>query len=378
MNTGSATPCRDLYDSLLAAADPLKELDLTLPGCRVQLRVDAPIVFAELADYFAEFISPRASAATPDLVITALSGETPPLPPSLTSKLTIKEDDKGRPPKEAWIDLADGRIVHKIRTGVVLIMGTGVDLIAGPIADHVDQAVNFVNHRLMQRWIAAGGVLAHAAGIARGDRGLILCGSAGAGKSTLALHMMAADPSLAFVSNDRAVLDRKTGDGSSEVRLLGIPKQPRVNPGTVLHNPSLASMIDDDERRRYAAMPVSELRFLEEKRDAMIPALFGPGRFLLEARALGLVILRWTPGGGPMRIQEVPLEGRPDLQAILHKRLGLFFWPLASPTDEAGMAALATVLAGVPAYEVSGGIDFDAATTWADELLGGSSTRPPS
>jgi len=365
MDTGSATPCRDLYDSLLAAAGPLKELDLTLPECQVRLRVDTPAVYAELADYFAEFISPKASAATtPDLVITAL-GETPPLPPSLT----IKEDDKGRPPWEAWIDLADGRIVRKIRTGVVMIMAAGVDVIAGPIADHVDQVVNFVNHRLMQRWITADGVLAHAAGIARGDRGLILCGSAGAGKSTLALHMMAADPTLAFVSNDRVVLDRKTGDGSSGVRLLGIPKQPRVNPGTVLHNPSLASMIDDDERRRYAAMPVSELRFLEEKRDAMIPALFGPGRFLLEARALALVILRWTPGGGPMRTQEVTLEGRPDLQAILHKRLRLFFWPLLSPADGVGMAALATVLAGVPAYEVSGGIDFDAATAWANNLL---------
>ncbi len=369
MATGSANPCRDLYDSLLAAAGPLRELDLTLPEYRVQLRVDGPAVYAELADYFAEFISVGDGAqATPDLVITALRGDTPPLP----SALTVKEDDKGRPPKEAWIDLADGRVVHKIRTGVVLVMGVGVDLIAGPIGDHVDQVVNFVNHRLMQRWIAAGGVLGHAAGIARGDRGLILCGSAGAGKSTLALHMMAADPALAFVSNDRAVLDRKTGDGSPGARLLGIPKQPRVNPGTVLHNPSLASMIDDDERRRYAAMPISELRFLEEKRDAMIPRLFGPGRFLLEARALGLVILRWTPGGGPMRVQEVTLEGRPDLQAILHKRLGLFFWPLASPTDEDGMAALAAVLAGVPAYEVSGGIDFEAATVWASELLRGS------
>ncbi len=368
MTETSATPCRDLYDRLVATAGQV--LDLDLPDCRARIRVCAPGVYDALREYFAEFIAAEtAEVAAPDLLITAVATDGTPLPPALAGRLTIKEDDKGRPAKEAWIDLDDGRIVHKIRTGVVIVMGRGVELIAGPIGDHVDQVVNFVNHRLMQRWIADGGVLAHAAGITRGERGLILCGCSGAGKSTLALHMMAVDPSLAFVSNDRAVLDRKTADGRPGARLLGIPKHPRVNPGTVLHNPSLGSMIDEEERRRYAAMPIAELRFLEEKRDAVIPALYGPGRFLLQAQALGLVILRWTPDGGPMEVREVTLEGRPDLQAILHKRLGLFFWPLACPSDEAGFAALAEVLAAVPAYEVRGGIDFAAATAWARELL---------
>ncbi|HFE45379.1 MAG TPA: HprK-related kinase B [Nannocystis exedens] len=366
MRTGSPTPCRDLQGRLLAAAGPQSRLDLVLSRCRVRIFTDDDSLLAALQNYFREFIdqpaTTRDKTEPADLEILALSGETPALP----GALTIKEDDKGRPAREAWIDLADGRIVHKIRTGVVLVMGEGVELITGPLLGHVDQVVNFVNHRLMCRLIRDGGVLAHAAGIARDDRGLVLCGNSGAGKSTLALHMMAADPSLAFVSNDRAVLDRQAAAGTT---ILGIPKQPRVNPGTVLHNPALAPLIDERERQRYTAMPSAELRFLEEKRDAVIERLFGPGRFRLEVTAIALIVLRWTPEGGSMQIREVTLEGRRDLQAILHKRLGLFFWPLPTPSDDAGLAALARVLRGVPTYEVHGGIDFEAASNWTRRLL---------
>ncbi len=366
MRQGSPTPCRDLYGRLLTAAGPRSRLDLQLSGYRVRICTDEDSLHRALQIYFSEFIdpdvSPGDSSEPADLEVLALCGETPALPWTLE----VKEDDKGRPAKEAWVDLADGRIVHKIRTGVVLVMGEGVELITGPLLGHVDQVVNFVNHRLMCRLIGDGGVLAHAAGIARDDRGLVLCGSSGAGKSTLALHMMAADPSLAFVSNDRAVLGRQA---PASTTMHGIPKQPRVNPGTVIHNPALAPLIDESERRRYAAMPTAELRFLEEKRDAVIDHLFGPGRFRLEVTAAALIVLRWTPGGGPMEIHEVTLEGRQDLQAILHKRLGLFFWPLPTPSDEASQAALARVLRGVPAYEVRGGIDFKAASDWARELL---------
>ncbi len=366
MREGSPTPCRDLQRRLLAAAGPRSRLDLVLSGCRVRICTDDDSLHSALLRYFREFVDRRADSSEnsepADLEVLALCGETPALPGSLE----IKEDDKGRPAKEAWVDLADGRIVHKIRTGVVLVMGEGVELVTGPLLGHVDQVVNFVNHRLMCRFISNGGVLAHAAGIARGDRGLVLCGNSGAGKSTLALQMMAADPSLAFVSNDRAVLDRRTPAGTT---MLGIPKQPRVNPGTVIHNPALAPLIGDAERRRYTAMPTAELRFLEEKRDAVIDRLFGPGRFRLQVTAVALVVLRWTPEGGPMQIREVTLEGRRDLQEILHKRLGLFFWPLPTPSDEAGLAALAKVLRGVPAYEVHGGIDFKAASDWARKLL---------
>lgn len=364
MRDNSPTPCRDFQERLLAAAGPQSGLELRLAGCNVRICTNDDSLRRALQRYFREFIDQSAadSSEPADIEVLALCGETPDLPWSLE----VKEDDKGRPAKEAWVDLADGRIVHKIRTGVVLVMGEGIELVTGPLLGHVDQVVNFVNHRLMCRLIGNGGVLAHAAGIARGDRGLVLCGSSGAGKSTLALHMMAADPSLAFVSNDRAVLGRQA---PASTKMLGIPKQPRVNPGTVIHNPALAPLIDESERRRYTAMPIAELRFLEEKRDAVIDRLFGPERFRLEVTAAALIVLRWTPDGGPMEIHEVTLEGRRDLQAILHKRLGLFFWPLPTPSDEAGLAALARVLRGVPAYEVRGGIDFKAACDWARELL---------
>ncbi|MCB9570279.1 MAG: HprK-related kinase B [Myxococcales bacterium] len=364
MEPGAPTPCRDLADRLLAARPPLERLDLALPGCRARIRGDDRGVMAELREYYREFLLSAASGPA-DLEIVALAG--PPI--ELPWALEVKHDDKGRPAKEAWIDLADGRVVRKIRTGVTLLMGQAggrtIDVIAGPLSDHADQVINFLHHRFMARALAGGGALAHAAAVAHQGRGLVLCGRSGAGKSTLALHLMAHTPALAFVSNDRLVL----GCGDTP-RILGIPKHPRVNPGTILNNPALTPLLDPRERAAFGALPEDELRPLEDKRDAVIDRLFGHRRFVLEASPAAALFLRWRPGGGEARIDEVDLRARPDLLPLLHKRLGLFFWPLEAPADEVAHAALIAALAHVPCFEVSGGIDLESAAAWVRERLG--------
>ena len=354
------TALHDLATALRAAAPPALALDLDLPGARVRLRTNSPAVHAELAAYYREFLA--AAPAAPDLEILALAE----VVPVHALDLVVKEPDPGKPLKEAYVDLPDGRLVDKRRTGVALLMGEGHEIIAGPIERNPDQICNFIHHRVMQRWIAGGAVLAHAAAVARGRRGLALTGRSGAGKSTLALHLLAAFPELAFVSNDRLLLRREPGGG---VTLRGVPKHPRVNPGTVLHNPALAPLLSDAERARYAAMDPAELWPLEEKRDAVIDRCFGPGRFRLEADLAALLVLTWRPGGGPAAFTPVDLDRRRDLLPLLRKELGLFFWPLASPAPAAADDALVACLRGAPVYLAEGGVDLDAAARFAAERL---------
>lgn len=361
--------CAALIADLGGAAAAIHALDLALPGCRTRIRGDDRRVIAALADYFGEHRAATPHAAV-DLEVLALGGESPrdrqgtPADGRFDLDYQVKPDD-ARPSKEEWIDLEDGRVVRKRKTGVHLIMSRGLEAVVGPIDRHLDQVINFVNHRLMQRWTARGGVLGHASGVARGDRGVILCGRAGAGKSTLALQLLAEDPGLAFVSNDRLVLCRDAGGLS----MIGIPKHPRVNPGTILHNQALASILDDTARARLGALDPAALWTLEEKYDAVIDRHFGPGRFRLAAAAAAILFLRWRPGAGPAAIDPVDPRDRPDLLALLRKRLGLFFWPQRSAEDAAIDASLAAALAGVPAFEVSGGVDFAAASRFVSGAL---------
>ena len=79
----------------------------------------------------------------------------------------------------------------------------------------------------------------------------------GAGKSTASLHVVEAG--WRFLSNDR-VLARATSDGRVEVR--GYPKQPRVNPGTLVHHPRLAESL----REARGGMDVRSLELLASLR----------------------------------------------------------------------------------------------------------------
>ncbi|MBK8263017.1 MAG: HprK-related kinase B [Nannocystis sp.] len=356
------TELSDLAADLIAAAPPVHHLALAFPDTHVDVRSNDRAVLDALAAYYREFL--RVAPAPPPhdrLEILALAE----VLPEHTLDLIPKPPDPGKPLKEAFIDLQDGRLVGKQRTGVALLMGEAHEIIAGPLAANIDQVINFINHRVMQRWAQRGACLAHAAAVARGARGLALAGRSGAGKSTLALHLLAADPQLAFVSNDRLLL--RQGPHGPELR--GIPKHPRVNPGTVLHNPALAPLLDDQERARYHAMPIDQLWALEEKRDAVIDRLFGPGRFVLAAHTAALLLLNWRRGAGPARIRAIDLPGHPELLPLLRKELGLFFWPLTSPSSEAADAALLAALRGAPVYLAEGGVDFPAAVAFCRDLL---------
>lgn len=383
-------PCfEDVAGGFAARADAPFGLRLRLEELSLDVRTNSEAVAEELREYFAEFVVQAAFAGerppgAADLRFLFLDGPVaePPV------ELAVRPSAPGkRPDKERWADLPGlpgrgggpaGRIVRKQATGMLFLFGGDRNVAIGPCADNRNQLVNFLCARYMERRLAAGWALGHAAGVAREGRALALCGFAGMGKSTLALHLLTRG--LDFVSNDRVLIEPGAAGGCLPV-LHGIPKHPRVNPGTALGNPELAgplaAALPEASRRSYGSLAPEALRAVEDKFDARIDACFGPGRFRLAARLAGLVVLNWThgpgvgSGGGPFCARRVDLRLRPDLLSALRKPPGVFYLPwaigeLARLTPEACLEALdgATVL------EFSGAADFSAGAAACLDILG--------
>jgi len=366
-------------------------LRLRLEELTLDVRSNSAAVIDDLRGYFGCFV--EADAAGPaDLEFLLLEApvEEPPVP------LAVKPHAPGkRADKERFADVpGGGRVVRKQATGMLFLFGAAADSAAniaansapniavGPCAQNRNQLVNFLCARYMERRLAQGWMLGHAAGVARpgpSGKALALCGFAGMGKSTLALHLVARG--LDFLSNDR-VLVEPAGAGRGQPQgpvLHGIPKHPRLNPGTALCNPALAALLapalekalPEAARSAYAGLAPGALRAVEDKFDAPIEACFGPGRFRLAAPLVGVAVLNWRHGGGAVRAQRVDLAERLDLLEALRKPPGLFYLPGAI----AGRARLTVeqcleALDGVPVLELCGGSDFEAAALLCEEFLG--------
>jgi HprK-related kinase B len=330
-------------------------------GWRLELRSNAAAVLDAVADYLALFSAEPGPCDT-----TVLAYETEVL------ELPMPFSDWVRAPgkvgkKEAYADVDDGWIVRKVRTGMHFLLGTSLRVAAGPCLANINQVVNFVNAALVSHRLGQGWTLCHAAGVARGDRGLGIAGTSGAGKSTLALHVM--NEGLSFVSNDRLLIKRQ-----GHTRMSGIPKHPRINPGTALNNATLRDVLPEARRAALQTMATAELWALEEKYDADIGSLYD-GRWTSAADLAGFILLDWSHDhDGPTVIETIDLAERSDLWPALFKHPG----PLH--VDGEGKRAENTVdvpaqpyldaLVDVPVFEIRGRVDFPTAVAHCLEVLG--------
>ncbi len=339
-------------------------LHLRIGDLSVTVRTNLPGLQHRLRDYFREFLIPaREMTGEPSLTVTA--HEMPRLPRPVLSAGEIggwreKQPDLGkRRVKEWWKDAPDGRLVYKTLTGLVFAFGNGRHLAVGPCLRNDNQIVNFINNRYLEHQINRGALLAHAAAITYAGGALALAGFSGMGKSTLALHLMRR--SADFTSNDRVLILPRPGDTAGPL-CLGIPKQPRVNPGTVGSIPELTCLMSEDERAALTRMPPDELWALERKYDAPIDRCFGPGRFVLQAPLRAVVILNWRRDRTAPVIRPFVGAERPDLLGAFMKSTGLFYLP-DDPrrTGDPDAASYVEALSRTPLFEITGGVDFDAA-----------------
>ncbi|MDC1287677.1 HprK-related kinase B [Gammaproteobacteria bacterium] len=339
-------------DAVLTSA----ALHLGLGDCRLRLRSNSTALIDRLRDYFGHVLIAPGDA---DLEIVAVERDAP--------ELDVDFIDWQREPgktgrKDSYLDLSGARLVRKIRTGMVFLHGSADRIAAGPCLRYDNQVINFINAQYMNWLQNRDWLICHASGLVRCGRCLAIAGLSGGGKSTLMLRMMD-DPGVSYLTNDRLFIRRV--DGFTEA--VGIPKLPRINPGTIVHNTALHGLLTTQQRDDLLAMPPDQLWTLEDKYDVDIDNVYGAGRICERATLSAFLVLNWQRNSEkPLKVERVNLDKRRDLLAAIMKSPGPFYQfadgRFFSDTMDLEQAVYLRNLESVDIFEVSGGVDFDALT----------------
>jgi HprK-related kinase B len=352
------TDTRSLLAEWLGDVPCEHTLDLRVHDCRIRVRASSGPTLMALGGYYHDFVG---AADQPDIEVRVHDAA----PPALELPWTVVSPGPGKTRvKDEYFDLADGRVLHKHQTGMVFVFGGDVALTVGPARANLNQVINFINNRFVQWMVERGFVLCHAAGVATGRDGLLLAGLSGRGKSTLALHLL--ERGLDFVSNDRLLL-RREGD---RVRMVGLPKMPRVNPGTLLNSARLRNLLEPAEQASLATLAPEALWSLEQKYDVDIATHYGPERFRLAADLVGAAVLTWTRDGdgGLKKAQHDPADAGRLLDAIA-KPPGVHYWPGPGAEPDHSRDTYARLLRDKPLWELGGTVDFESAVSFCCEQL---------
>jgi HprK-related kinase B len=330
------------------------ELYMALGECTLRLRSNSTELVADLADYFSHV---ACDATTPDVDIIAVERDAP--------ELGIDFIDWKREPgktgrKDSYVDLPGGRLVRKVRTGMVFLQSERHRIAAGPCQKYDNQVINFINSQYMNWLQNRGWLICHAAGLVYRGKCLGIAGFSGGGKSTLMLQLLDNDE-VSYLTNDRLFIHA----GSGQIMARGIPKLPRINPGTIVHNQKLHSLIPAEQREALLQLPAGELWELEEKYDVHIDRVYGPGRIMPEAPLAAFLILDWQRGSEmELEVERVDLAARHDLLGALMKSPGPFYqYPdgtFLQDTTAFDEAAYLAALENVAVYVATGRVDFSA------------------
>jgi len=327
-------------------------LYLSLPGFCISVRSNSTKFLQQLERYFS-YVAVESCRA--DVTIEAY--DTQVISQDLDWTDWAREPGKtGR--KDAYIDLDDGRLLLKVRTGMLFLQSMHTVIAAGPCSALDNQVINFINSQYMN-WLQQNDwLICHASGLDVDGHGLGMAGLSGGGKSTLMLSLMDY-PDVRYVTNDRLFI-RRNEEG---VAARGIPKLPRINPGTIVHNPALHGLISAERRQELLAMPRQELWHLEEKHDVMIDEVYGSARLSEEMKLDTFLVLNWSHDTDePTQLKEVRIEDRRDLLPAIMKSPGPFFQFADGAMYQDSMQleeqAYIDALRGVRILEASGKVDI--------------------
>jgi len=336
------------------------ELYLAPGGCVLRVRSNSAELLAGLAGYFSHVAS---DATTPDMDIIAIERDAPELDIDF---IDWKRETGKTGRKDSYADLPGGRLVRKVRTGMVFLQSARHRIAAGPCRKYDNQLINFINSQYMNWLQNRGWLICHAAGLVYRGKCLGIAGFSGGGKSTLMLNLLDNDE-VSYLTNDRLFLHA----GSGPVLARGIPKLPRINPGTIVHNRTLHSLIPAEQRKALLQLPAAELWELEEKYDVPVDKVYGPGRIITEAPLAALLILDWQRASDrELQVEQVNLAEHHDLLGALMKSPGPFYQhpdgSFQQDTAAFDESAYLEALANVTVYVARGRIDF---STMADRCL---------
>jgi HprK-related kinase B len=329
-------------------------LSLALGEVTLLLRSNSAQLIARLRDYFSHVPVGR---ATPDLEVVAIEC---PAPETGLDFIDWKREPGKTGRKDSYFDIPGGRVVRKVRTGMVFLQSAVQRIAAGPCLQYDNQVINFINAQYMNWLQQQGWQICHAAALGCRGKAFGIAGFSGGGKSTLMLHLLDRD-AVSYLTNDRLFVRKRAG----VTRARGIPKLPRVNPGTIVHNPRLHGLIPSGQRASLLAMPAAELWEIEDKYDVHVEQVYGPDRIVTEAPLAGFLVLNWqrdTDAG--LALNTVDLAQRHDLLGAIMKSPGPFYQysdgSFHQDTAEFDEQAYLEALQGVPVYEATGKVDFAA------------------
>jgi HprK-related kinase B len=340
-----------------------RKLDLALGGLHLRVRSNSATLIERLEGYFAHVVEPAGAA---DIEVVAIERD----PPQLSVDFIDWRREPGKTGrKDRYYDIPGGRLISKVRTGMVFLQSATQRIAAGPCLRYDNQVINFINAQYMNWLQQRGWLICHAAGAVNNGRAWGIAAFSGGGKSTLMLRLLE-DDTFDYLTNDRLFIKREAGG----IRAAGIPKLPRINPGTIVHNPRLHPLIPASERKALLELPQGDLWRLEQKFDVMIDRLYGPDRITPQAALTGFLVLNWRRDSDQdTALAEVDLGDRPDLLGAIMKSPGPFlqfpdgrFLANDASLDEAAYLA---ILDGVPVYEASGAVDFDALVLRLHDLM---------
>lgn len=344
---------------LLASVPARYESKLRMHDCSISVFSSSAAIDEALRDYYTPFFSENTDI--PGIRIWVFDAPVPEFGVDLSDFPAEPGKEKI---KEIFADIPGGRIAQKKETGLAFAFGNGIHLAVGPCLKNINQVINFINTRVIEFNLRGGGLLSHAAGVCRNGIGLAIAGFSGTGKSSLALKLVSRGTD--FVSNDRLILL----PDDHMICMKGVPKHPRVNPGTILDNPDLAIIFNEKQKNRYRELPAEALWHLNEKHDIRIDKLFPRRRFLLSAPLKGFAILNWKLSESPASIHTVSIDSRQDLLPALMKSSGVFYGGSRSPYwSMPSASSYIKTLSGCDVFEVSGGIDFEAVAEYFSRYL---------
>ena len=333
---------------------------LDFDGFIVEFRTNSEPLLVELRDYYKHFLLEGRGEGTVQQTVLGWQTDEALVP---AGDWQVKKPDPGKSKiKEHLLFDGDDKIVRKVLTGVHLFFVGTERVCAGPLEANPNQVVNFINNMHLDCLLADRGQLFHASGVCQGEVGLGMAGQSGKGKSTLALRLL--QQGLDLVSNDRLVVNKS----ASGLNMFGIAKYPRVNPGTVIHQPELLPIVSETNLARYKAMSRDELWELEEKYDAFVEPAFGV-KFKLCAQMKMFVILDWDRHNtSPTVLTKAKPADHPQLVETVMKSPGVMLPRSAERIGDAVVEPYIDLLDQCELYLLSGGVDFDEAATQIKKL----------
>ncbi len=277
-------------------------LHLQFPDYRVDVETNSLRLAGRLQSYFSEYLA--TTSTPPDAIVRAIVGAAE--YDAAKMRVWSRPTTPNRAPKESYYDHDGVRYILKNRTGLLITLGETGASITGALEENANQVINLIGTIFGISLLERGYAMVHASAVVdarKGGEATVFLGNSGSGKSSLALQLIERG-GYDFLSNDRVLMRANNG----KVSVAGLPKKPRVNPGTLLASASLSRLVPRPRRRVYEQLPREELWQLEEKTDIDIEQELG-ARSRLAAELGRVYSLEWRPSGNGFEQHELDADG---------------------------------------------------------------------